>query len=158
MRLWRTLSKRFARFVPLLRPRVVADTNVLVSATLVEHGFSARVLDAARNRRIILVVSPHLLREYRRVIQRPHITKKYREINQRSEAIVHFLQRFSILVPGRPIDPVIQEDPQDDAILACAVEGRARYIVSGDKHLNELGQYRGIKILTPREFVTTVLE
>jgi len=136
----------------------VADTNVLISATLVEHGFSARVLDAARERRIILIVSPYLLSEYRRVIQRPHIAGKYREIEQRSEAIVHFLQRFGVLVSGQSIERVVSEDPQDDAILACAVEGRARYIVSGDRHLQRLGTFRGITILTPREFVTKVLE
>jgi putative PIN family toxin of toxin-antitoxin system len=137
---------------------LVADANVLVSATLVEQGPSARILSAARNRRIILVVSPHLLGEYRRVIQRPHIAKKYPEVSIHFEAIIKFLHRFGILVSPLVVERVVLDDPADDFILATAVEGRARFIVSGDKHLLALRQYRGIKILAPREFVTTVLE
>jgi predicted nucleic acid-binding protein len=62
-----------------------------------------------------------------------------------------------LLVEPKVIERVISDDPKDDAILACAVEGRANYIVSGDEHLLKLREHRGIKILTPREFVEQVL-
>ncbi len=47
----------------------------------------------------------------------------------------------------------IKVDPSDNAFLECAVDGRADYIVSGDRHLLGLGTYRGIQIISPREFL-----
>jgi len=48
---------------------------------------------------------------------------------------------------------VVKSDPSDDIILATALAGQASYIVSGDKHLLDLGVYRGIKVVTAIEFV-----
>ena len=48
---------------------------------------------------------------------------------------------------------VVAEDPSDNRFLECAVEGRADYLVSGDAHLLNLGEFRGVKILTPRAFL-----
>jgi putative PIN family toxin of toxin-antitoxin system len=50
------------------------------------------------------------------------------------------------------IEAVIPQDPDDDKILACAVASRARWIVSGDAHLLAVKRYRGIAILTPKQF------
>ena len=48
---------------------------------------------------------------------------------------------------------VIQDDPDDDRILACAVAAGAGFIVSGDNHLLRLGHFRGIQILKVAEFM-----
>jgi len=48
---------------------------------------------------------------------------------------------------------VIEQDPDDNRILECAVEGNVNYIVSGDRHLLNLGRYRGIEIITISEFL-----
>jgi len=48
---------------------------------------------------------------------------------------------------------VIDQDPADDKFIIAALEARADYIVSGDQHLLELGAYKNIKIVSPREFV-----
>ena len=48
---------------------------------------------------------------------------------------------------------VIKEDPSDDKVLECALSCKAEFIISGNKHLLELGEYKGIKILTPKEFL-----
>ena len=150
------LSRLFTSIVRT-SPHVVLDTNVLISATLAEQGFSAAILRAARRQRIHLVVSPYILTEYSNVLRRPHIAKKYSEITERVDSIVRFLNLRAIVVEGQPVVRVIQNDPKDDAILACAVQGRADYIVSGDEHLLRLSHYRGIKILSPRDFATTIL-
>lgn len=55
--------------------RVVLDTNVLVSATLVRAGFPARILRAVLKNHVMLVMSPYLLGEYLDVMKRPHIAK-----------------------------------------------------------------------------------
>jgi predicted nucleic acid-binding protein len=60
--------------------------------------------------------------------------------------------------PGNPVDPVqmidvIQTEPTDNKYLACALEGEADYIVSGDRHLLDLGLYQGIKIIKAKAFL-----
>ncbi|MBI5651349.1 MAG: putative toxin-antitoxin system toxin component, PIN family [Chloroflexi bacterium] len=156
MKLWQMLSRLFAIFVRR-NPRVVLDTNVLISATLSEQGFSAIILRAIRQRRLRVIVSPYILNEYLNVVRRPHIAKKYKEIGERIDALIRFLNVRAILVAGQPIERVISDDPKDDAILACAVQGQAQYIVSGDEHIKQLAAYRGIKILSPRDFATQIL-
>ncbi len=152
----RTLSRLFARFVRRPR-RVVLDTNVLVSGTIVRHGFPARLLALTLAGQVTLVVSPYLLAEYFAVIQRPHIAKKYPQLDNRLGVIRRFIQANAILVIPQSIPEAVPADPKDNAILACALEGKATYIISGDEHLLNLGRYRGIRILTPRDFVEDVL-
>ncbi len=151
-----TFNRLFGKFAKS-KPRTVLDTNVLVSGTIVHHGFPARILASAASGRIRLVVSPYLLAEYLAVVQRPHIAKKYTNLRDRLEIIRRFIQANAISVSPSPINPVIPDDPQDDAILACASEAQVQYIVSGDEHLLQLGEYHGIKILSPRDFVVNVL-
>lgn len=55
--------------------------------------------------------------------------------------------------PGTLDLQVVEEDPEDNTILAAAVEGRADCIISGDRHLKTLSEYQGISILSPAEFV-----
>lgn len=152
------LARLFARFAQQGTPRVVVDTNILVSGTIVRHGPSAAVLDAAQQKRIVLVVSSAILSEYLEAIQRPHIAKRYKRIESRIATLTRFLQDGSIVVTPQTVVRVVPSNPDDDFVIACAVDGRANYIVSGDQHFLKLGRYRGIKILSPREFVTAVLE
>ena len=63
-----------------------------------------------------------------------------------------FLASFELVDPKERIH-FVKKDPDDDKILECAVEGSADFIVSGDKHLLTIKAYRGIKILTAREFL-----
>jgi hypothetical protein len=115
-------------------------------------------VNAARNKLFALVISPLLLEEYIEVVHRPHIAEKYKKITERADAIVNFLRMNAILVAGTPTERIVPDDPNDDVVIACAIEGDADYIVSGDSHLTNLGKYRSIKILTPKEFVTHVLK
>jgi len=151
MRFWRFVS------IVLRKPRVVLDTNVLISASIAEQGYSAAILRAARQRRLLLLVSPYIIQEYAAVMQRPHIIRKYQGIEGRVEALVRYLNAYAILVEPQTIERVVLDDPKDDAILACALAGQAHYVVSGDDHLQRLGAFRGIKILAPRDFATQVL-
>jgi predicted nucleic acid-binding protein len=53
---------------------------------------------------------------------------------------------------------VIADDPDANAVLVCANEGNAAHIVTGDGHILSLGAYRGIKIVTPAQFLRTLAE
>jgi putative PIN family toxin of toxin-antitoxin system len=146
-------TSQFGKSGRLIVLRVVVDTNILVSATIIPHGAPARILQAVLAGRIQLVSSPFLLGEYRDVISRPRITRKYVLLSARRDDLLRFMQTKALLVPGIPSESVIASDPDDDAVLSCAVEGGASYIVSGDPHLQDLNEYAGIRILSPREFV-----
>ena len=63
-----------------------------------------------------------------------------------------------IIEISKIVDPkerfnVIEEDPEDNVIIDCAVEGKIDYIITKDKHLLNLNEFRGIKIVTPSDFV-----
>jgi putative PIN family toxin of toxin-antitoxin system len=156
MKLRQMLLGLFARFDPN-KLRVVLDTNVLVNGTIVRYGAPARILTAVTQRQIRLILSPYLLAEYLSVLQRPHISRRYPHFREQLALVRRFAFVNAIWTNPTTIEQVIADDPKDDAILACAHEGKAAYIVSGDEHLLALREYRGIKILTPRDFVVTVL-
>jgi len=58
------------------------------------------------------------------------------------------------MVPGRLEIAAVARDPDDDAILACAKEGKANYIVTGDKDLLDLDVFEGIPIVSARKFLS----
>lgn len=137
--------------------KVVLDTNVLVSG-IIGSGYSASILDAARREEIQLVTSPHLLEEFSQVITRQHIVRKYPRVAEEAESLLDFLRVFAKLTSGIPEPQAISADRDDDYVLACAGEEKADCIVSGDPHLLDLKSYKDIPILTPREFVETMLK
>ena len=133
---------------------VVLDTNVFVSSLLVKGGLPAQVLRAWRDRQYVLVTSPAIIAEIQSTLSYPHIRHKYAITDDDMEGLRALLERDALLVPGhtRP-EGVIPEDPSDEQVLACAVEAGADVIVSGDRHLLELGAYQNIPILTVRAFL-----
>ncbi len=138
--------------------RAVLDANVFVSAVIITAGNPARILDAWRAGRVDLVVSPDILNELERVLHYPRIAKRHRLSAERIRGFIEDLARLAILTPGKIRLAVIKEDPSDNRYLECALEGEADCIVSGDQHLLEVGEYRGIRILTPKEFLAGLKE
>lgn len=149
--------RRWLRFGQPGALRVVVDTNVLISGTIVTAGASARILDAALDRWLCLIICPVLLTEYADVLQRPHIAGKYK-ITQRVDDLLDYFQSHAIVVAGIPSEQFIPTDPDDDVLIATALEGHAAYIISGDQHLLDLKQTHGVRIFTPRDFVAQVLK
>ena len=127
--------------------RVVADTNTVISG-LLWHGNPRRVPDAAREGRFQLYTSAALLAEVDEVLQRPKFAQRLSLAGVSSRTLVLGYAALALLIEPAAIAPVITEDPDDDAVLACAVAARAEAIVSGDSHLLELENYEGIPILT----------
>jgi uncharacterized protein len=131
--------------------RAVVDTNVLVSAYTHPKGHVAPVWDAALERRYQLLTSPPIVNEVGGVLREKFAWEEKRIIRQ-----LKILVRVGqIIVPTITL-AVIPEDPPDDRILECAVEGRADLIVSGDGHLQDLEKYEGIPIVRPVDFLRTL--
>lgn len=129
--------------------RIVLDTNILVSATIVKEGAPAQILQTWRQGEVELATSPTLLNEFAEVVSRPRI-QKYQWM---SEAEITELQselgKSAIQGSGERIVTVIKEGPDDDYVLSAALETKADYIVSGDPHLVSLEEYQGIQIAKP---------
>jgi putative PIN family toxin of toxin-antitoxin system len=134
--------------------RVVLDTNVFVSSLLVKVGVPAQVMDAWRDRRYVLITSLTIMAEIRATLNYPRIRRKYNITDADVEGLVVLLQHDALLVPGdADTAGAIPADPTDEKILACALDGQAALIISGNLHLLDLVQYRGIPILDARQFL-----
>jgi len=135
--------------------RVVLDTNVFVSSLLIRAGLPARVLDAWRERKFLLVTSPPLIAEIRATLAYSRIRRKYAITDKDVDQLINLLERDALLVLGNPEGAAgsVPDDPADEAVLACALDAQADLVISGDHHLLDLIEYQGISILTAREFL-----
>jgi putative PIN family toxin of toxin-antitoxin system len=136
--------------------RVVADTNVLVSG-LIWPGPPAAFLDAALRRVFHLLTSEELLAELEEVLSRSHLEPRLRA-RGRSVAEVMASQRVlaTLVQPADFQPPTKLRDWKDLPVLQCAVGGQAQAIVTGDKDLLTLKEFKGVLIVTPRIFLTTI--
>jgi putative PIN family toxin of toxin-antitoxin system len=115
--------------------RVVIDTNVFISAAINPHGAPAKVLDAWRDHQYELIISPSILEEILKVIKRPSIRSRHGWSDEEIEIFFWGLQLFAVVTPDDIEVAEVEGDPDDNKFLACAVEGAADYIISGDPHL-----------------------
>ena len=134
--------------------RVVIDTNVIVSGILSRKGAPAELLNAWRERLFVLLSSPEIVTEVRTVVQYPRIRDKYHLSDDEIEQTITLLEHDAHFVAGDPsVAGSIPDDPKDEMFLACALDGQADLIVSGDHHLLDLESYRDIPIPTARQFL-----
>ena len=122
--------------------KITADTNILISAAIAK-GNEFEILRLAKLGKINLILSMQVLKEFKEVISRPKFG--FSE-EQTSRIFKHVLSICTIVAPSISIS-VIKEDPADNRILECAETGKVDYIVSGDAHLLDLKNYKGIGIL-----------
>ena len=134
--------------------RAVFDTNVIISGVTAQSGSPHELLQAWRRGKVIVLTSEAITNEVVEVLQRPFFQEK-RHLNEEDVAgIRHLLMTDAVVVfPENCLD-VVHDDPDDNRILECAVGGNADYIVSGDHHLLAVKWYRGIRIVTVRDFLT----
>lgn len=133
--------------------KVVLDTNVIVRATITDHGVSFNVLRKWRNGEFGLITSEPILEEVEKVLHYPKIKKKRQLTEKNIKDILERLRKYSFTTPALIKIEAVTEDPEDNKFLTAAIEGEADYIISGDRHLKGLGSYRGVKILSPAEFM-----
>ena len=131
----------------------VLDTNVLVSSLVAPTGPPRQILDAWLEEGFTLVTLLHLVKQLAHVLAYPRIAKRLRVDEAELAALLAAPLSREHVVPGQLHLPGVTRDPKDDAVVACALEGEADYIVSGDQDLLTLGEFRGVHIFIPREFV-----
>jgi len=122
--------------------RVVVDTNVLVSA-LIKKGKPLELVQRLLDKHTV-VLSSQMLAELADVLSRD----KFTITNAQIDLFISLLLRKSTVTSVSGNLKVILKDPDDNIVLLTAVNGKADYIISGDKHLLTLRKFEGIEIVT----------
>ncbi len=134
--------------------RVVADANVFVSAALGRspQAPSVRIINAALDGRVELVMSPALLAEIADVLSRPRIRKRISAEDAQLFLGDVVAQAVMFADPANP--PSVCRDPDDDYLVALTVMASAEVLVSGDDDLLAVEPERaGVEVLTPRQLI-----
>ena len=130
--------------------RVVLDTSSLVSYVLTRGEIMWRVITHWRASHYVFLSSPQTRAELEAVLARPQIR---RLATAQLDDLVQGIERYTWHVPGTLDLGGACRDPKDDKFLACAVEGRAHYLVSSDNDLPHMRSFQGVVIHNPGQFL-----
>ena len=126
--------------------KAVLDTNILVSATF-WNGNPYKITQKAIDKKIQCYSSKEILDEYAKALKRD-----FKLDDNQIEKRIEIISQFTILVePKTKVNVVTDKD--DNKFIETALEAKADYIVSGDHHLLDLKEFRGIKIVKAKEFL-----
>ncbi len=127
--------------------RAVYDTNIIVSGLLRKEGIPAFPLDLATQGHVKLILSQDILGEYEEVLLRP-------KFNFSQKLIKRLLQKLR--ARGKVVKPkttvTVLGDIADNKFLECAISGKAKYLVTGNTRHFPFRAFRGINVVSPREF------
>lgn len=129
--------------------RVVIDTNVLISA-IFWVGKPKAILNSARKGNITYLTSEPLLKELINVLTTKD--KPFQVTSKDANYIVKHLKEIAEIIPTKSRVSICKDDA-DNRVLECAIDGKADYIVTGDKHLLDIRVIKEIKILNTAEFL-----
>jgi uncharacterized protein len=131
--------------------KVVIDTNVFVSSFF--GGNPRRIINIWETEKITLCLSKEILDEYIEVLQRIGLQDE----DELGELPSLFKRGFNMLFTTKtPKVKVVKDDPDEDKFIECALSLKAEVIVTGDKAIEAVGEYMGIKILTPQRFLKSL--
>jgi|SRR3989344_4925722 len=134
----------------MIEKRAVSDTNVLISTAIMKLVNPRKIFKMFLDDKIILIESEELITELKEVLMRP----KFDFISMiEKESFIKSLTELCEIVKPRQKLEIIKEDPDDNIVLETAIRGKVDYIISGDEHLLKLKEFRGIKIISPKEFL-----
>lgn len=135
------------------RPKVVLDTNVLVSA-LFWQGLEADVVELVEDGRVRGYTSPSIIEELRHVLSYPRFGLETEEVE---EACNYYITILTVVVPETKID-LIREDPEDNKVIECALRVGAKFIVTGDRHLLGIHEHGSSKIVNAQQLLGILMD
>ena len=133
--------------------RLVLDTNIYVSNLISEKGNPAKIVRWWLEGEYDVLVTQPIIDEILRVTDYERIKKKYAKVRENRLEYVALIAEQALWTEPRQRLDVVVSDESDNRYVECAVAGGAQYIVTGDEHLLELGEYEGIRLLSPAAFV-----
>ena len=131
--------------------RVVIDTNVIISGVFF-GGAPSKVLQVWRDGNTTLVLSPAILDEYRRVGE--ELSRRHTGISL--TPFLSLVVAYAEIIEPPNLPELVCRDADDDKFISCAVAGKCLFIISGDHDLLDVGEYRGVGIVTPRAFLESL--
>jgi uncharacterized protein len=153
MKKYKKKSQLLARPTDDLMPRVVLDTNVLVSA-IISDGKSRELLKKGITKQYSILISDLILKELIVVLKRPKFKTSEDEVQKTILAVT----RTAEIVHAKTKIKAVKEDPKDDMIIETAIDGDADLIVTGDSHILALRTFRGIKVLSVEKMLEYLQE
>jgi len=133
-------------------PKIVIDTNIYISA-IFWGGKPRSVVDLGRNGQVSIFTSSQIEKEINKKLK-----TKFGLSDEEVAQILLDFSTFTLPIKASRKITVIDDDPDDDKFIECAVASRAGFIVSGDKHLLNLKKYKGIKIMKAGDFLSLFLK
>jgi putative PIN family toxin of toxin-antitoxin system len=133
-----------------MKPRVVLDTNVLVSGLL--GGAATDVIRRWRAGDLKMILSPEIMAEYEDVLSRP----KFRLPKWVIQDLLAYIRDQADWVMTNAEGASVSRDASDDKFLFAAATGQADWLVSADPDLLDLEKFRNIPIVPPWEFLSQV--
>jgi putative PIN family toxin of toxin-antitoxin system len=140
--------------MPILR--AVIDTNVMVSVAFAKKGLAKNLRNLIADDSFILITSKAVLKELYEVLHYPHIVERFKPSEEDIEEFIGMIIEHAVITKGAYSIDGITEDPKDDMFLACALEGKADFIVSRDLHLRNIKHFQGIQIIDASTFINKV--
>jgi putative PIN family toxin of toxin-antitoxin system len=137
--------------------KVVLDVNILVSALFFPQGKPGLIWQLVEDKKIISISCDQIMDKLLEVIARSKFDKYGLSLAEK----IGFGMRvryFSSMIQISPNVAVVTDDPEDDIVLACAVQGIAQYLISGDPHLKNLGCYGEVQVITADDFLNRIAE
>jgi len=128
--------------------KVVVDTNVFISSFF--GGIPRQIIHCWKKGKITLCFSQEIIEEYIEVLNRLGLKDK----NEIQKLTKLFSEGYnSIFTAKTPDLKVVEDDPDDNKFIECAVALDCKVIISGDKHLKNIRKYIDIDIISPKEFI-----
>lgn len=131
------------------QPRVVLDTNVLLSA-LIFGGKPRQLIEMFARSEVTVVISEEIFTEMRR-----KVSQKFPDFIDDAVTMELLLEQDAKMVKLGSLTITICRDADDNRILETAILGKCQYIVTGDKDLLTLKAYKSVQIVNPAEFLET---
>jgi hypothetical protein len=133
--------------------RAVLDANVFVSAAIRPDGPPGRIIEQfLRTDAFTLILSDAIVDEVLRALAYPKVRRCLRRGLDPALWMEDLVLLADVVLETTHV-PGVSKDPDDDKYLAAAIAGRAPLVVSGDPHLLTVGDYEGVRIVTPRAFL-----
>lgn len=124
--------------------RAVLDTNVIIAA-FASRGLCAELFEVCLIDHTI-VISEHILSEVqKKLIEKIHLPQST------VQNIIDYLRNIAEIFKPENIESVCR-DKDDNKIIGTALAGSAKFIITGDSDLLSLKKYKGVRIITPREY------
>lgn len=134
--------------------RVVLDTNIILSFLLTRGETISSIFEAWDEGKFELLISEGIFQGIKRVLKYPKIKRLIKKFE--ADALLEKIKIQAVFI--RVTEKLqVAPDKKDNKFLDCAVEGEADFIVTGDiSHLLSLKEFRGIKIIKPRQFLSAI--